>query len=470
MKDFTVQRIGDHKGAPRFYKEGRRIALAGFTPGTLYSATLHQEQGMLVLKVDPTDGVYKVSKKAARTGEAGEIPVIDVNSKELLGMFEGLDQVRVIVRDKQIVILALATEIRRKERETRITDKIRNGVPLEVGSVSHGIGVLSHALHKGLETSGVPSRQAFACDIEPVYIDQAEKVNDCWDDRTIKVTAPLQEFASDEWALQTVGKLDILESGIPCTGASKAGMAKKHLAKAEDDPNVGHLMHGLLVLIARLNPAIAILENVEVYQSTASMGIFRNQMRDLGYVVHERILAAKDFGALENRRRLCAIGVSKGLSFNFDDLELPVHIARTVSQILDPVPLDDTSWSKLQYLVDKQERDIAAKKGFRMQRVQASDTQVPTITSGYFKRRSTDPYCQHPENPELLRLFTPGEHARIKGVPENLIDGMSATRAHQGLGQSVCYEPFVSVGQLIGKHLVRHLMAGQADSDKLLAA
>lgn len=457
MKGYDIQKIGEHKGAPRFYKEGRRVALAGFTPGTNYRATLHQEEGMLVLKVDPS-GEYKVSKKAARTGAADEVPVIDLNSKELLGMFDGMDQVRVIVREGQIVLLALATEVRRKERLDRITQKIRSGTPLDIGSVSHGIGVLSNALHKGLEERGVASRQAFACDIEATYLDQAEAANDCWNDATIKVTAPLQEFAVDDWAMKTIGKVEILEAGLPCTAASMAGRAKKGLDKAEDDPNVGHLIFGFLTLIARLNPAIVVLENVPAYQVTASMSIFRTQMRDLGYNVHERILSGKDFGALENRQRMVAVGVTKGMQFSFDDLALPVNVVRTVSEILDPVPADDPSWSTLQYLKDKEVRDKAAGKGFMMQTVAASATSVPTITRGYMKRRSTDPFLQNPKDPQLLRLFTPAEHARIKGVPAHLVDGMSATRAHEALGQGICYAPFQAVGRHIGEYLMKSLL------------
>lgn len=456
MKEFTVQSLGNHRGAPRFYKQGQRIALAGFTPGAVFSTSLHQEKGMLVLKVDAA-GECKVSKKAARTGATDDIPVIDINSKELLGMFDGMDQIRVIVRKGQIILLALATEIRRKERIADLADKLRTGTPLEIGSISHGIGVLSHALHSGLKGSGVACRQAFACDIEEMYLDQAEQNNDCWDEKTIKVKSPLQEFALDDWAIQSVGKVTILEAGIPCTGASRAGLAKKHLAKAEDDPNVGHLIFGFLTIVARLNPAIVILENVEAYQTTASMGIFRNQMRDMGYDVHEKILAAKDFGSLENRRRMVAIGITKGLSFSFDDLQLPTNVVRTVSEILDPIPSDDPCWSTLQYLVDKEVRDIADGKGFRMQTLSASATSVPTITRGYFKRRSTDPFLRNEENPNLLRLFTPSEHARIKGVPPHLIAGMSATRSHEALGQGICYFPFAAVGRHIGEHLKRQL-------------
>lgn len=456
MNEYGIQTIGQHRGAPRFYKEGRRIALAGFTPGTTYRATLHQSEGMLVLKVDPS-GDYRVSKKAARSGDASEVPVIDLNSKELLGMFDGMDQVRVIVREGQIVLLALATEVRRKERLDRITQKIRSGTPLDVGSVSHGVGILSNALHKGLEERGVKSRQVFACDIEGAYLDQAEAANDCWNDATMKVTAPLQEFAVDDWAMKTIGKIDVLEGGIPCTAASMAGRAKKGLAMAEDDPNVGHLIFGFLTLVARLNPAIVVLENVPAYQVTASMAVFRTQMRDLGYDVHERVLSGKDFGALENRQRMVAVGVTRGMPFSLDDLALPVSVVRTVSEILDPVPADDPCWSAMQYLVDKEVRDKAAGKGFAMQPVDPSATSVPTITRGYMKRRSTDPLLRNPENPKLLRLFTPAEHARIKGVPPHLVEGMSATRAHEALGQGICYAPFQAIGRHIGEHLMRGL-------------
>lgn len=83
----------------------------------------------------------------------------------------------------------------------------------------------------------------------------------------------------------------------------------------------------------------------------------------------------------------------------------------------------------------------------------AFDTKCPTITKGYAKVRSTDPKLQHPGNPDLLRQFTPTEHARIKGIPERLVSGLSPTLAHELLGRSICYEPFRAVGRLIGSAL-----------------
>lgn len=468
MKELQIQKLGTFRNSPRFYKEGKRLELAGFAPGTRFSAKLYREKGLVLLEVDSA-GDRTVSHKKAG---AGTVPVIDINSATLLEIFEGLDAVRVVVQQGRIAILAIASDIRQQEREGRLAKKLSSGEPLAMGSISHGVGILSHALHSGLEASGVEARLAFANDIEADYMAQAQAANSCWNDQTIAITAPMQELVFDDRAMAKLPALDILEGGIPCTAASSAGRAKKGLAKPEDDRQVGHLIVSLITMVVRKNPSIVVLENVPNYLDTASMGIFRSQMADLRYTVSERILEGHDFGALENRKRMVAIAVSNGIKLDIDalldSLKVAARAVRHVSDILDPIPLDDPSWSKMQYLKDKEVRDKAAGKGFRMQPVLASDFSVPTVTRGYMKRRSTDPFLQHPENPDLLRLFTPREHARIKGVPEQLIAGLSATTAHEALGQGICYGPFVAVGKAIGLGL-KSIFATLPDAPRLAA-
>ena len=68
----------------------------------------------------------------------------------------------------------------------------------------------------------------------------------------------------------------------------------------------------------------------------------------------------------------------------------------------------------------------------------------------YFKGRSTEPFLIHPVRPELSRLFTKGEHARIKGIPQEILNGVSETTAQEMAGQSVGYGQFESVGEEIG--------------------
>jgi DNA (cytosine-5)-methyltransferase 1 len=83
--------------------------------------------------------------------------------------------------------------------------------------------------------------------------------------------------------------------------------------------------------------------------------------------------------------------------------------------------------------------------------VDAGSTSVPTIRKGYNKGGSTDPYVRHPTNPALMRKLTPAEHARIKGVPSLLIEGLAATTAHEVLGQGVAFEPFRALFRALAK-------------------
>jgi DNA (cytosine-5)-methyltransferase 1 len=99
----------------------------------------------------------------------------------------------------------------------------------------------------------------------------------------------------------------------------------------------------------------------------------------------------------------------------------------------------------------KEIRDKEAGKSFAMQIFDANSPYIATLTKGIPKNRSTDPKFRNPENPDLLRIPTALEHARAKGVPEELIAELSSTLAHEILGQSIIYDPFVSVGELIGE-------------------
>lgn len=88
---------------------------------------------------------------------------------------------------------------------------------------------------------------------------------------------------------------------------------------------------------------------------------------------------------------------------------------RSLAEMMDAVPFDDLSWSRMQYLRDKEVRDREAGKGFRMQVFDGSEIAISKLTRLH-KRRSTDRFFAHPEDPDLLRLPTVSEHARCKGV------------------------------------------------------
>ena len=449
MDGYFIRNIGSNRGAPRVWLQGLELERAGFAPGTSYEVDVKGRSIVTTLK---DDGSRVVSPKKVRDRT---MPVIDLNSKVMLAIFDGMAAVRVVPKDGQIYILPLASELKKQERFQRLRSKLESGDPLLIGSLSHGGGILTHAVHEGLRRAGIESKLAFANEIRPELLEHAAENNDAWADDSLPLAAPMQELAFDDRGLAHLPKVEILEAGIPCSGASRAGVAKRGLKHPEDHPEVGHLVVAALVLLNKAAPAVVLIENVVGYANSASASILRNQLRDLGYVTHERVMSGREWGAIENRERWCMIAVTQGIDFDFDQLMPPQAFTREIAEVLDPIAADDPRWSAMQGLKDKQERDKASGKNFKMQIYDESDTSVGTITKGYSRVRSTDPKLRHPTDPELLRQFTPAEHARMKTIPPHLLRGASDTIQHEIAGQSVIYETFVDVGHHAGNSLNR---------------
>jgi len=153
---------------------------------------------------------------------------------------------------------------------------------------------------------------------------------------------------------------------------------------------------------------------------------------------------------------MALLATSRGMKADIlSALETGGEGAITVGDILEDVPVDCDAWSEMRYLKDKETRDRIAGKGFRMQILGPEDTKVGTIGRGYAKIRSTEPKLRHPTEPNLLRQFSPVEHARIKGIPEEMVEGLPITTAHEMLGQSIVAAPFRALGIAIGRELGR---------------
>ena len=449
MQGYYIKKLGEHRGSPRVWLEGSQAVRAGFLPGQRYDIEV---QGQAVVLQANKDGSRVVSGKVI--GEKNN-PIIDINSKALLAIFDGMASIRVVVKKDEIYLLPLASEIKKRERFVRVREKLENGDPLTIGSLSHGGGILSHAIHSGLAQSGVDSRLTFANEIRGELLEHASIHNDAWSESTQVLSAPMQELAFDERGVASIPKVEILEMGLPCSGASKAGKSKRGLIHPEAHPHVGHLVVAALVIVSKSNPAIVVLENVPEYSKSASADILRNQLRDMGYNTHERVLNGKEWGALENRNRWCMLAVTAGIDFDFDQLQPPVVREQKLGDVLEQLPVDDPRWSRMQGLKDKEVRDLADGKGFKMQVFGPDAQSIGTITKGYSKVRSTDPKIKHPTDPDLLRQLTPVEHARLKEIPSQLIEGLSNTLAHEVLGQSIVYPPFKGVGSHIGEALIK---------------
>jgi DNA (cytosine-5)-methyltransferase 1 len=447
LDGYYIKNIKQNRGAPRLWFDGNEIRQAGFSAGQKYEIKI--EGKSLILQANP-NGTKVVSGKKK---DDKDIPIIDLNSNKLLAIFDGMASVRVVVRDQEIIIVPLASELKKVERINRLKSKLENDEPLAIGSLYHGGGIMSHALHKGLQNAGIASSMSFINEVREELVDHASVHNDAWTPNTKVFSAPVQELAFDERAMAHIPKTDIMEMGIPCNAASSAGKAKTGISMPEANEEVGHLVVGTLIILSKSNPAICLFENVPAYANTASAAILRTQLKDMGYNLHEKILNGNEFGALENRNRWVMVAVTHGIEFSLDNL-IPLHSKpANFGDICEDIADDDPRWVTMQGLKDKEVRDIAAGKGFRMQIVNSESESLPTVTKGYAKIRSTDPKVQHPHNPELLRQITVREHGDGKGIPYKLLEGASNTLGHEIAGQSVIYFKIEAVGQHAGNYL-----------------
>ncbi|MFC6523139.1 DNA cytosine methyltransferase [Undibacterium arcticum] len=359
LEGYYVKKMGQNRGAPRIWLEGTQTEKAGFKPGQKYDIAI---QGKTLVLTACEDGTRVVSSK--KSGDKIN-PVIDLNSRELLAMFDGMSAIRVAVKKGEIYLVPLATELKKQERTQRLRRKLETGDALTIGSLSHGGGILTNAIHHGLQNAGIKTELAFANDIRGELLEHAAVHNDAWNENTKVYAAPMQELAFDERGLCSIPKTEIMEFGVPCESSSSSGMAKNGNKIAEAHEHTGHLVVAGLIILAKVNPAIVIYECVPNYFSTASAAILRTQLKDLGYVTHEAVLNGKQWGELENRNRWVMVAVSEGIQFDLSQLMPPTHAPRKLGEILEQIPDDDPRWSRMDYLKDKAVRDADAGKGFK---------------------------------------------------------------------------------------------------------
>lgn len=462
MQGYFIKNIGANRGKPRIWMEGLEVTSAGLQPGDRFDVRI--KGGVVCLQANP-DGSRVVSRRDDK--RHGEVPIIDINSKQLLALFEGMSAVRLVQRKGEIYLLPLATEIRKKERLNRLQHKIKNGIPLEIGSLSHGIGLLAKAVHDGFNKAGLMTQKGFVNEIRPELLEHASHAPE-WTETTVPIAAPMQELAFDEAAMRNLPRQDGFELGLPCSGASVSGRARRGTAVPEEHPEVGHLVVAALMILAKANPAFVLFENVVPYASSGSAAILRNQLRDLGYVTHETVLNGEEFNALEHRNRWCMVAVTEGMHFDWEMLQKPERKTMTLSDVLDDIPDDSPLWSEMRGLKDKEVRDIANGKGFRMQVFGPESEKISTITKGYAKVRSTDAKLSHPANPDLLRQLTVDEHAKVKQWPPSVVEGLSKTIAHEALGQSVLHDPFEAAAKLLGEAVLDYAHNGRFSSRELV--
>ena len=117
-------------------------------------------------------------------------------------------------------------------------------------------------------------------------------------------------------------KVDLVIGGPPCQAYSVAGRARDPKGMSEDPRN--HLYKYYVEFLKRYKPKMFVFENVPGILSANNGGYLElifEAVREAGYELDKRVLNAKNFGVLQDRKRVIIIGWKKNLKFNYPHFE-----------------------------------------------------------------------------------------------------------------------------------------------------
>ena len=419
----TYTAAKETKRGTRIWIEGQKLGLSGFTPDALYTVLYDGIAKRITLSLDSVTGSKRVTK-STRNGK--DRPIIDLQSKMVDSVFSGGDRLRVTFNHGQIIISQHHEVTSQEQREDRFQERSDSGTLLKASMFTGG-GISTDAITQAISQSGLNSRMSWVCEMEVKYIESAGQNCMSIDDDTAFLVGMAEEIEPHLYS-----EVDVLSFSMPCAGFSKAGKSKH---KQTSENHSGTALFGVINAIKASNPSVIISENVTEALDSPIYQLLTSELRRTGYKVFEQILDQRHTASIENRARYWMVAVSEGIAP--ESLELPqvIQDQPTIASILEANPSE--KWSTNDYLHAKAERDLAAGKGFKRQLITGAETTCGTIGRYYAKKRSTEPFVVNSEG--LERLFTPIEHARVKSVPEHLIQGISKTTAHEILGQSVDY-------------------------------
>lgn len=121
-------------------------------------------------------------------------------------------------------------------------------------------------------------------------------------------------------------QVDVIIGGPPCQAYSLVGRAVKEDKMVDDPRNFLYQMY--CRFLQRYNPKMFVFENVPGLLTANKGQHFKNlkkYMRRVGYEIEARELNARNFGVLQNRKRIIIVGWQKNSQYYFPDIPMIQH-------------------------------------------------------------------------------------------------------------------------------------------------
>lgn len=134
-------------------------------------------------------------------------------------------------------------------------------------------------------------------------------------------------------------KVDLVIGGPPCQAYSLVGRARSDNGM-EDDPR-NHLYLQYAKYLKKYSPKMFVFENVLGLRSAGEGKYFEKMKKkfdDIGYEVKDFLFNAKDFGVLQNRKRIILIGYKKDLNISAPNIEPDKIVQYKVESVFYDLP------------------------------------------------------------------------------------------------------------------------------------
>lgn len=407
----TVLSIGENKGAPRIWHEGKWLELAGFYRGTKIKVSYLESQ--IIIDID-TEGDRIVSGK--------NYPLIDLNNNRITEVFDEQKQVRVIVNVGQIIITSTKKALR---KEQRLANNSKT-----YGSIFSGVDLFGVAAEK----AGYKNKWG---------IEVNEKYADLW---LANHKGTMHNLDISEIDLSELEQVELLIGGIPCEPFS---IARRNQGKTmyEEHENAD-LSCFFLMIVEAINPKTIILEEVPAYLKSGIGTATISALKRMGYYVESRLISGTEYGEFTVRKRAVIVASST------KDIQFPdqVESNRTMNDILLPYDHQDCEWftEETKPWIFKHWREQKAKgNNFKSQFITQDTKQVQAITKRYFAGQGSNPVVQHPQKEDTFRWLTLNEVKKIMGLPDNFDLGTSKTTAGEAMGQGVLVNTFKKIIEVV---------------------
>ena len=433
MREFkydTTLKLGANRGKPRIWIEGKRLAEAGFLPGTLFVADFSDNKIVLAIRESQDPRMHR--KVSGKERDSGPHPIIDMNTAEITKVFPGVERIAVQMTAGRIEITPARTILQKAKRVLAAT-----AVALFAGA-----GLLSKASHD----AGFPV--VAANEIHEGYA----AVHD------VNHGGYMMQSSIEDARLEEVQKpVGLLVAGIPCEPYSKIRRndgtnVKVDKKLAPEAHELGDMAYWFLRGADILNPHTIVLEEVPEFLTSGAGCIVQHALRRMGYTVDSRIINAADYGDLTRRTRAVIVATT----FDSVDWPSPSPTTRVLADILHPAEDPACEWftrstESKSWLFDHWGKQKAKGNNLVSAVVSYTDATIGTIKKRYLAGQGDNQVVIHPDDeskaPEAQRYrwLTVLEIKRLMGLPDDYYMGDTKTLAGDCLGQGVAVTAFTKI-------------------------